>query len=555
MEKMHNFYDYTDVSIQIYNTVIKYWETARPNVRVDRYYEIPNNKIGLLRVFINSAFTKIARTNELINSLGSTLTRDEYEKRIDHYIDKLICFNNIQSLQEISNDEKRRQVKNCLAHSNFKIVEDESENLANKRFKIVIENHYIKGELSVLDIGDLQDFYVTLSDDIDINSKEYYGLSDLFHLKTNNAKVLSSVIDKIGWRYLMKAMPKNFTQVHFDTDSNQIYLNDEQKKLLEDYIKYIGINNWINADMETREYVFISQMKFLIDKKVDLRRNDGYISILLSCLLDNQNYKKLEKIKFEAPMAYASTIIDFGYFCFNYLREAHKKDALGDFNFIDFDLNGISVPYSEDDCFKQADYSSNIFNLLRTKTIQSEKLKKEIEKEELLKIGIKSTESISEDKKIQLLEIKDFKINQKSQELLQLLEEIESLNVSLQDQKQHIDSTNFFRHLRNSFSHGFYSIDYKKALANKNLEQIEYTFYDMVEKDGKHVKTFEVKLTSKRLVKLLNHYADRVKSNIDLSLTQNPDIVINIASRKKIPDYVQQYINRCEEEGKNIIRI
>ena len=72
------------------------------------------------------------------------------------------------------------------------------------------------------------------------------------------------------------------------------------------------------------------------------------------------------------------------------------------------------------------------------------------------------------------------------------------------------DSSNLFRHLRNSISHGRYTIDYSKGLTTGDLGDIEYHFYDYDTILYGDKKAFEFNVNAKDLLKIIESFRKKV---------------------------------------------
>lgn len=92
--------------------------------------------------------------------------------------------------------------------------------------------------------------------------------------------------------------------------------------------------------------------------------------------------------------------------------------------------------------------------------------------------------------------------------------------VELKNSERYTDCSNFFRYLRNSLSHGTYSIDYIKALESGDLTNLEITFSDYPLGDKNHANpNFEISVTAKQLLELVSKIQqkaiEQTKNNSD----------------------------------------
>lgn len=88
-------------------------------------------------------------------------------------------------------------------------------------------------------------------------------------------------------------------------------------------------------------------------------------------------------------------------------------------------------------------------------------------------------------------------------EINSLQEEIESC-----DNNTHMDSSNLFRHLRNSMAHGNYTISYGNF---KDFNSIKYHFEDY---DKETRTTFSVDMTAGKLEKILCSFQEKVNESV-----------------------------------------
>lgn len=563
MEVIHDFYKNLDKVIDIYNFAIEYWSMTKPGIRVQRLYKVELGDLAIFRMNVNSMASSIARTNEIINDLESTIEKEEYNKKIDSFIESLGFFDKIESLVELTHDEKRQKIKNCLAHSNFKIVEDTEGKTIYDRYKILIENEYIKGKISLIELEELKRFYTTLSDELDKNKVMYTGLANLFYINTNNNKCLEEAISRVAIskkeQDILEKAPRNATFLQFykllDDDTIE-FLSKQQQDLIKNYIKYIGINNWIDLPLDKKTSLFGRHIKFMLKNEVDFRQNNEYVLALINYLLsgDEQNIiNKISAFSYEAPFAYVSSILDLGYFCFNYLREAHKKDSLEGFDFHNFNLKGIKYNSPFEPSEKFIDESVVVNNLLMEEENKKKKINATITSLETNKINLEKVTTIPEEKKNHLLSQNNNSRIQKYEELKQTEIKINELKEKLKTAKSYTDSSNFFRHLRNSFAHGFYTVDYSKALKNKNLGNIVFHFRDYnIDSNNRsnRVMCFEAEMSASRLIDLLNDFGTRIKKSDDVKCEPVERVFVKTTGNDKTIEQRVEEVSKVYQKQK-----
>lgn len=552
-ETVYDFYKGTESIISMYNFAIDYWHNVKPWIKYNGLYKFMFSQLSIVRLVVNSISTTIARTNEIINDLEPGEKKEEYIKKIDSYIDKMPSFSKIESLVKMTKNEKRQKIKNCLAHSNFKIVEIEKE--GELTYEILIENDFIKGRLSLNDLYGLKKLYITISDELDLYDTFYSDTWDFFTLSKNNTELLENSIKNIKVCKTKKVLnnlnfQRNFTIFQYNSYKNAEYtfLDDKDVELVKNFIKYIGINSWINLCGNTRSQIFSSYIKFILSNKVDFRRNDDYIFYPINIAVYNATDDLLaqnEIFKYIAPCAYASSILDFGYFCFNYLREANKKEKFIEFRGIN--LDGIDCFSKYDEPVKYVDESIYLNRLLDEANNKEIKILKIISKIEADKEGLKNAKKLTSEKKEQLeLQFNEI-IKSRYNDLKQVqFDKVEILK-KLSTAEKYYDSSNLIRHLRNSFSHAFYDVDYSKALKTKRLEDIVFTFMDYdIDSENRSNRTlvFETKITAKRLIKLLNEFAKLIDDCVDKK-DETYAVIIATSGRD---ESIEKRVNEIEEE-------
>lgn len=552
-ETIYDFYKGTESIISMYNFAIDYWHNAKPGVKYEGLYSFMFSTLSVVRLEVNSISTIIARTNEIINDLEPGDKKEEYISQINSYIDKMPSFSKIDSLVKLTKNEKRQKIKNCLAHSNFKIVELEKDEQLD--YEILIENEFIKGRLSLNDLSGLKKLYISIADKLDLYDIFYADTWDFLTLSKNNSQLLENSIKKIKICKTKKVLndmsfQRNFTVFQYNSYNNAEYslLDDKAVELVKDFIKYSGINNWTSLSAKSRSKIFSSYIKFILSNEIDLRRNDDYVLYPANIALYNTNeqlFKENEVFKYIAPCAYASCILDFGYFCFNYLREANKKEKIVEFK--DINVSGIECFSKYDEPVRHVDESIYLNRLLSEASNKESKILGFISKAETNKDGLKYAKNLSEEKKESLrLQFNEI-IKSRYIALKEIQFEKAELSKKLLNAQQYYDSSNFFRHLRNSFAHGFYEVDYSKALKTKRLEDTIFTFRDYdIDPENRNNRTlvFETKITAKRLIKLLNEVTNLIDSYVDKK-DETYTVIIATSGNN---EFIEKRVGEIEEE-------
>ena len=147
-------------------------------------------------------------------------------------------------------------------------------------------------------------------------------------------------------------------------------------------------------------------------------------------------------------------------------------------------------------------------------------------------------------------------INKTEEERKLLLNQI----VELRNSECYTDCSNFFRYLRNSLSHGTYSIDYIKALESGDLTNLEITFSDYPEGDKNHANpNFEVSVTAKQLLELVskiqqkaieqtNNNSDRFMSSFLYEALNSQSIDMNDIENESIIEQKEESLETSKDK-------
>ena len=161
-------------------------------------------------------------------------------------------------------------------------------------------------------------------------------------------------------------------------------------------------------------------------------------------------------------------------------------------------------------------------------------------------------------KKEQLTRKKELLTSQKQayDDVTNRISTLQALHDSAED---YVEANDFFKHLRNSISHGFYSIDYSKGLSSKDLGKIIFHFEDWeIDKNDrtKRTKVFEADISAAKLTNIFEQLRNRIIENADSMYQQeNKDFIIvdERENPKKDNEYVKRVTDQIASRGGNII--
>ena len=112
----------------------------------------------------------------------------------------------------------------------------------------------------------------------------------------------------------------------------------------------------------------------------------------------------------------------------------------------------------------------------------------------------------------------------KTSQLKTIKEEINELRqevINTNGQAAYQDSSVFFDHIRNSFTHSYYRIDYTDMFSTSDFSKVKFLLEDFEEiVDKSKRKTFEIELTGEDLVYLMSE----IQSRLNESITNNGKI-------------------------------
>lgn len=555
-----------DLSYQTYKELIKFWEIKTPYISYNEALMFVSNAASYARLLISSYSAQIARVNEMILDLEDTQRKDIYNNKISSYMDKVPAFSKITAKVPLTPQEIKQKIKNALAHAEYNLIYDNNDK-NDLLVYLEIDTDYIYGKISFLDIDELWKFYTTISDELLTSDIAYSGVSDLFRMKANNVDLLKKAIDKIGTFKLDKenTINNNQTVLIDQCIPDSIPLNKEQKELIFNYIRYIGLANWVKLDYRDRGIIFSRHLKFMINSKNNFRNSSANISDTLDyCIFHARGEKSVIDMyfmSFESPNIYAGMILDLGFLTLNYIKEVLHKEELPNFNYRNINLN--SIKYTPSNCIKYVTKEeeqnrlkkiiSELENRINKITLSIKKKKEDIKK-------IKKVDSIEETKKQQIIADKQKSLDENTIKLNESTSLLESLKEKVANATDYYDTNDFFKHLRNSISHGFYEVDYSEALKKKDLTKIIFKFYDyeIDETNRKNRKlVFSASITANKLLDLFDELHQRVQQSYDtFDIYENKTMIYDDTRKDKnmSKERAEEFLNFFKNKGFKLVR-
>ena len=338
----------------------------------------------------------------------------------------------------------------------------------------------------------------------------------------------------------------------------------EQQQLVRDYILYGGLQNFVQYTDSEKGKIISDRILRIIEKRPHYRSTTNELEYTLDFLLfhgkGNATAKDFERLSFEAPSLYTSTLIDLGFLCLNHIKEAQAKQKLENFNYHNINLKGVTYwPKETVRLVNKEEKQAKLNNQIADLTPKKAKCKEQLEKTKMQIDKLEKNNSLPvEIKKEQLEKKKELLIRQK-QSYDEISNRISALEEARDSALDYVETNDFFKHLRNSISHGFYSIDYSKGLSSKDLGKIIFHFEDW-EIDGKdrtkRKKVFEASISANKLTDIFEQLRDRIIENADSMFQQeNKDFIVldERTNPEKDFGYVKRATEQITSRGGNLI--
>ena len=337
-----------------------------------------------------------------------------------------------------------------------------------------------------------------ISGDIEINEfieliKSYENVFDKF---------IEKKLEKLGVLYFdEKKLDEKTEKLSINKFVNSITISGkkispEREKEIKKWLKNIGINNLRISGKDTKtkqkqRSQLILTTAFLInataknedDIKVAVSSDVNYMIQLYSMIIASPEYWRagdeqameeenisikelydlsISQLVAQKPFLYAKLAIALANYCFVYIREINKNRNRPIFEYNGIDLSGVTIKYlSKEESIKRT------INL-REKLERAPKRKKDQIQKPIDRYG-------------------DVMVN----------------------------SSNLFRHLRDSIAHNNYNIDYSKYINTRKLDDIIITFRTY-EKYTDELD-FEVEISVKEIKRLVKELQNSINLSIELS--------------------------------------
>ena len=519
------------------------------------------SQMGYYRIMCSNISLYISQLHE--KSLDIS---DEALKSI--LFDGIESINNIQVLdRDDTLLEKKKQIRNCLAHSAYNIVFRDVEEyvhpvmsdvkgVAVSSIDIEFNNEHIRGTIPFDDIKEFANKYANSYGELTPNRNTISFVINPDYAKAKTKQELIDGQKKIRIRpkydysgielskieYRLKKFYKfdpvtlsatmGFIRDWKDGESIKSFdmgeeeIPEDRISFLNKYIDYIGFENARDNLFST--FAISEVLSPIIEGVVSYHNLTGIIETFQKTNILNRDtslgdYSKMNessseiadeitKYMFEGPMIYANNLLGLSYYCFNYVKGVNDNNHKVLFNLYDLDgMDGITArdvkkdgTHVEVPVEEIIDAEETLEKVLREPNEQLAKIQREIARTKKNIQGLENPKN-KNPKKEELIAERTRQLEEmqeKEEKKKQLIEQYRTVYTA--SNKYVRDSSEFFRHLRNSMAHGDYDIDYKDF---RNFDDITFTFRDYDEGTD---STYEFSLSAKKLEELIDAFQRKV---------------------------------------------
>lgn len=548
-----------DLAIELYMELIKLFKLKRPNINVEAELFLPNHPIIFSRVIAAAYSSYIARTNELILDLDDPSIHKKLEAAVDMVMSDCKMLSKIKPKQPMTNNELKQQIKNALSHAEYTIGHEEEGTCY-----LDISSPKIEGKITLADLSHLMkaysDIYILLTP-----QRITYRVDDIFSQTANNKNLLRKSISKItkGTYLSDVALPSEVTAFGWDAVEEQP-LTKEQQDFIYNYISYIGIQNWISMHPDDRMKLFVHVMKPQIENHLSPFVTGSDVMLALDYLLYHGAHyttsEEYNQLIYQFPAMYANSIIELGFLCLNHIKESQAKEELSDFNYHNISLKGIA--YEPKSCVRlvtkeeqETKYNNQLVHLRQGATKEQATLQRK--HNDIM--HLQDNENIPPEKRKELLERKKQELEETSERLRKLTSQIYDYEDRFSSCEDYVETNDFFKHLRNSISHGFYSVDYTNGLKSKDLGKMVFHFEDWdISKEDRTVrkKVFSADITGDQLMRIFEELKERliVSANTFDQQIDKRMVINNHLGPTADPIKLNALYKKYEDRGATIIK-
>ena len=480
-----------DFAMDFYLEMIRTWKDKKPNISSDDTITLVVNPVILTRLTLSAFQSQIAITNELALDIEDTEEGKRIEKLIEQQLDESTLLNRIIPKESLTKKEIKQQLKNALSHAEYNLATREDGMTV-----IEISSPKITATFTMKELAQITDIY--MKNYATTDKLEEYDIFDLLVLNINNKQLLQKAVESISPSKKVQELTKN-------------------------YILYIGLQNWLQLTAQERKIIFLNRIARNINNKPSYTNKGDQIAALYNyASFHGKDWITPEKfylMTFESPFIYTDLLLDLGFLSLNYIKEAQAKQELPNFNYHNISLKGVN--YSPSSVVRIVDVieqQTKLLNQINDLTPAMQKAKSLVAKAEEDLEKLDQNTKIPSQIKVQQYQSRKDSILKNNQKYNDLKVKINLLQEQYDSAEDYVETNDFFKHLRNSISHGFYSIDYSKAFKDKDLGKIIFHFEDYeIDKNDRSIrkKVFEADVSAKTLTIIFETLRNRIVENAD----------------------------------------
>ena len=485
-------------------------------------------------------FADIQNKALMISTCYENMTNSQV-KTLVKYFGGCDVFKCIQSLKDMDDTEKIKQIRNCFAHGHYKIS---NFDIGSKDY-IYIDNGKVCGKIDSDGLNELGIIFNYMSI---VTSPKGVKLIDFGDkLKAINRSVLLRKLDRITY-YSIHDYGEGFTEAVLDTvihsekelakkiKLEKKHLSDKEKRLVLDAFEGI---NFLNLEKAEKLFPgFIDEfLEDVITNIINIDSPHVYsfaLQNLLTPLIFGTNvineYTMEERrnyIKFTSAEAFTFTklLLNYSFFTFDYLREMNERNNKVLFLYKDFDITGINFQtFNGEAPVKKVDPKKKIEDDLEVIRSKIRKLDDILKAKEKRKKDFETAGDKLPDRENKIKKVNE-EIEKTKRDLLIEFKKLNDLSDDLLNNSEgpYIDCRNLFRHLRNAVTHYRYSVDYGDAISRGDYGRIKFHFedYDDIYDDQNNVVGEKLNFTMDCDARTLERFLKDVNERISNMLGTN----------------------------------
>ncbi len=499
-------YENANMINQFYIEGLKSWSIYGTNKsKAGRVNAFVLNPEMIIQMEINEIAFFFATHNQYIEN--AIKNNPSYEEGYIELLSEIGVGKHFESKKETDKKQFFHDIRNALAHANYKpFVKLELDSALDSY--IYIENDKVKGKLKLKQLLEIQKKYKYIKESLDRNEEMIANTDPITSLKTNNKKNYKEAIDSLRLAkfksnlttdsILLLSIPELSEEYFSFMDTKE--LTEKQKKIIKNYIDYIGLKKWNSIKQEAKIIALGIITKYCFNNKVRLQ-NDA-MNLTRYIAIGAYSESMQDGLAILAPFHYTNLLMQYSFYCLNTYKERAKQINIEDLLYTSSELSKINF-IDLYDCDKD-EIENQLIEKLKN---EKEKLKNSQENKEKQIKGIMESTKLTNEEKIKKLQERREELDKTSNTLKEVEKKLTELKEKQGNYGDYLSSPEFFDRLRNSISHDYYEIDYQSGLKSKNLENMTIRFYDQ---NDKRI-VFDFKIRAGDLISLFDTLLVKVK--------------------------------------------